>query len=132
MHSYWNQPENTAQTYVDGWFRTGDIMEVDQDGDYWFVGRKKHIIVFNGSNIYPQEVENVIHEYPGIEQVVVVPRNDEENGQIPIACIQLISGQLIDEQALNKFLQERLADYKIPKHYCYMKAIPLTTMGKNR
>ena len=115
---------------VDGWVRTGDLVEVDEDGYYWFRGRKKHLVAFNGSNIYPQEVEKVLLKFSGIEKAVVVAKPDRINGEIPVAFIVLEADVTLDENKLLHFLNAQLAVYKIPREFPCLKDIPITSMGK--
>ena len=130
MQGYWEQSQLTAETVVDGWMRTGDLVEIDEDGYYWFKGRKKHLVVFNGSNIYPQEVENVLLKFSGIKKAAVVAKSDRINGEIPIAFIVLEEDMIWDENKLLQFLNEQIAAYKIPREFYCLEEMPITSMGK--
>ncbi|MEI7684521.1 MAG: AMP-binding protein, partial [Planctomycetota bacterium] len=130
MIGYWDNPEATAATLVDGWIDTGDVMRVDGDGYLWFCGRKKQIIIHDGSNICPQEVEEAVAEHPAIGAVCVVGIHDLVHGENVRAYVTLQPGAPCPELAeLIAFARARVG-YKAPEEYVVLKEMPLTAAGK--
>lgn len=128
---YWQDEENTRRLFRDGWLLTGDLAYVDEAGYYWFVGRKKLMIVRRGSNIAPAEVENVIDDCPGIHASVVVGIADKHDGQVPVACVALSQDtQLPTLEELNDYVSARLSAYKCPVHYIFLPELPRNATGK--
>ena len=125
---YWNDPEATAATITDGWLRTGDLARVDEDGYYWFVGRKKEIIIRGGSNISPLEVEEALYQHPAVREVGVVGVPDAAFGEIVAAFIALKAAATEDE--LKTFLAPRMAAYKIPERIYFVPDLPKGLTGK--
>jgi long-chain acyl-CoA synthetase len=130
MLGYWNNPDATAAAMRDGWLLTGDIGYGDADGYFFITDRKKDMILVNGSNVYPREIEEVICRFPGVREAAVVGKPDERRGEHPVAFIVAQEGQKPDLQALNLFVRERLADYKKPRHYEILEALPRNATGK--
>ena len=130
MLGYWNQPEETARAFRNGWLLTGDIGHRDADGYLYLTDRKKDMLLVNGNNVYPQEVEEVIGQFPGVKEAAVVGLPDARKGELPLAFVTLMEGQTVDEKALRQFVRARLADYKVPKHVVFMGALPRNAMGK--
>jgi acyl-CoA synthetase (AMP-forming)/AMP-acid ligase II len=132
MVGYWNDPEHTATTLRDGWLYTGDMARRDGDGYYWFVGRKKEIIIRGGSNISPLEVEEVLDAHPCVHLSCVVGLPDKHYGQIVTAYVALRDGvsprPTPDE--LRRFVADRIAAYKVPERITIMKEMPLNATGK--
>ena len=108
--SYWNNPQATSDTIVDGWLDTGDVMAADQDGYIWFRGRKKQIIVHDGSNISPQEVEEAVMAHPAVKLAGVVGVHNLVHGENVRAYITLLDGfdRPTDEAVIN-LARERIA-----------------------
>jgi long-chain acyl-CoA synthetase len=127
---YWNAPEATAEVFRDGWFDTGDVMKVDGDGFLWFCGRKKQIIVHDGSNISPQEVEDALLEHPAVELAGVVGVIDESHGESVRAFVE-IKGDVKRPKAgeLIQFAKERVG-YKAPEEIVFVDKMPLNPTGK--
>ncbi len=94
---YWNQPEATAETIVDGWLRTGDLARRDEDGDYYIVGRLKHTIRSGGENIYPAEVEDLMHSHPDIAEAALIAVPDPKRGEVGRAMVVLKPGASMTE-----------------------------------
>ncbi|HAB15039.1 MAG TPA: long-chain fatty acid--CoA ligase [Verrucomicrobiales bacterium] len=130
MIGYWNAPEKTAETLVNGWLRTGDIGHRRPDGYYVITDRKKDMLKPNGINVYPREIEEVVYQFPGIKECAVVGEVDERRGERPVAFVALDDGRHLDEKALLSFLKERLADYKLPRRVITMPALPRNATGK--
>ncbi len=128
---YWNNPEATAAALDDGWLHTGDLARRDEDGYYWFVGRRKEIIIRGGSNISPLEVEEAIDEHPSVLRSGVVGAPDAHFGQIVVAYVVLREGAAaINADELRQFVAERLAAYKVPERLVFVPDLPLNPTGK--
>ncbi|MFO1417971.1 MAG: AMP-binding protein [Methylotetracoccus sp.] len=128
---YWNDPDATAAAIVDGWVRTGDLARRDAEGVYWFVGRRKEIIVRGGSNVSPLEVEDVIAEHPAVVRVGVVGLPDPHLGQVIVAAVMLDPDHPVpDEDELRQFTAQRIAAYKTPERFHILDELPLNPVGK--
>jgi len=129
MSGYWNNPEATAEAFTGGWFHSGDLVRMDDEGYVWVVDRKKDMIISGGENIYCAEVENVLASHPEIVEVAVIGRPHEKWGEVPIAVAAVThSGLRIED--LDEFLGERLARYKHPKGLEIVDALPRNPSGK--
>jgi fatty-acyl-CoA synthase len=129
MSGYWNNPEATAEAFAGGWFHSGDLVRMDEDGYVWVVDRKKDMIISGGENIYCAEVENVLAGHPGIVEVAVIGRPHQKWGEVPIAVAAVAETGLRLED-LDEFLNERLARYKHPKGLEIVDALPRNPAGK--
>jgi fatty-acyl-CoA synthase len=129
MSGYWNNPEATAEAFAGGWFHSGDLVRMDEDGYVWVVDRKKDMIISGGENIYCAEVENVLASHPRIVEVAVIGRAHEKWGEVPIAVAAVIDDNLRLGD-LAEFLAERLARYKHPKALEIVDALPRNPAGK--
>ena len=130
MIGYWNKPEETAQALRNGWLLTGDVGYRDQDGYFFITDRKKDMLLVNGINVYPREVEEVIYQFPGVKEAAVVGWPDLRRGEQPVAFIAPNEGVSLDEKALIQFVRQKLADYKVPKRVTFMSALPRNATGK--
>jgi fatty-acyl-CoA synthase len=132
MSGYWNNPEATAEAFHGGWFHSGDLVRMDDEGYVWVVDRKKDMIISGGENIYCAEVENVLASHPAIVEVAVIGRPHEKWGEVPVAVAALASGgpQNLSIEDLKDFLGERLARYKHPKVLEIVEALPRNPAGK--
>lgn len=130
MQGYWNQPEETARTIVDGWLRTGDIGHRDADGYFYITDRKKDMLLVNGINVYPREIEEIIYQYPGVKEAAVVGLRDPRKGEMPVAFVVPADGVFLDERSFVAFLKDKLADYKVPRKVVPMMALPRNATGK--
>jgi fatty-acyl-CoA synthase len=129
MSGYWNNPAASAEAFAGGWFHSGDLVRMDEDGYVWVVDRKKDMIISGGENIYCAEVENVLASHPGIVEAAVIGRAHEKWGEVPIAVAAVTDDQLrLDD--LDEFLTERLARYKHPKALEIVDALPRNPAGK--
>lgn len=130
MHGYWQRPEETALVFTaDGFLRTGDIAQVDEQGFVYLVDRKKDLIVVSGFNVYPNEVEQVIGMLPGVLEVGVIGVQDEESGERVKACIVKRDPSLTSEQVI-AHCREHLTGYKIPKIVEFYTELPKSNVGK--
>ncbi len=130
MMGYWNQPEETKKTFRNGWLLTGDVGHRDTDGYYYITDRKKDMLIVNGNNVYPREIEEVIYHFPGVKEAAVIGVKDERRGEQPLAFVAPAEGQNLDEKALLQFVRGKLADYKVPKQVVFMPALPKNATGK--
>ncbi len=129
MLGYWNRPEDTAANIVDGWFRTGDIAEMDADGYFTIVDRKKDMIIVSGFNVYPNEIEERIAELPGVLEVGVVGIPDDKSGEAVRAYI-VATQTPPTEAAVLAHCRESLAAYKVPKSVRFVDELPKSPIGK--
>jgi long-chain acyl-CoA synthetase len=130
MTGYWGKPEATAQAIPDGWFRTGDMARVDEDGYYYIVDRKKDLIIRGGYNVYPREIEEVLHEHPAVAEVAVVGIPHPDLGEEVGAAVALKPGGSATADELRAFVKERVAAYKYPRHVWLVNALPKGPTGK--
>jgi fatty-acyl-CoA synthase len=129
MSGYWNNPAATAEAFAGGWFHSGDLVRMDDEGYVWVVDRKKDMIISGGENIYCAEVENVLAGHPGIVEVAVIGRTHEKWGEVPIA-VAAVADAALRLDLLAEFLTERLARYKHPKALEIVDALPRNPAGK--
>ncbi|MBY0096693.1 long-chain-fatty-acid--CoA ligase [Mesobacillus maritimus] len=130
MKGYWGNPEETAKTLQDGWLHTGDLAMMDDDGYFYIVGRKKEMIIVGGFNIYPQEIEGVLYEYPDIQEAAVVGIPHEEHGELVKAYVVPKDGVQIDLEELKGYCYTKLTPYKVPKVIEIREKLPRNTVGK--
>ncbi len=130
MEGYWNQPLETAKALRAGWLLTGDVGYRDSDGYIFITDRKKDMLLVNGINVYPREVEEVIYQFPGIKEAAVVSQLDPRKGEVPVAFVSLDDGVAFDEKALSHFIRGKLADYKVPRRIEVLPALPRNATGK--
>jgi long-chain acyl-CoA synthetase len=130
MKGYWNRPAETAAAVPDGWLRTGDLARRDQDGYLYIVDRKKDLIIRGGYNVYPREVEEVLHEHPAVGLAAVVGVPDERLGEEVGAAVVLRPGARATAEELRDFAKERLAAYKYPRRVWLVDALPTGPSGK--
>ncbi len=130
MQGYWNQPEATAQALRAGWLLTGDLGHRDADGYFFITDRKKDMLLVNGLNVYPREIEEIIYRFPGVKEAAVVGVPDARRGEQPVAYVSASDGSTLDVHAIHHFVREHLADYKVPKHIHVLPALPRNATGK--
>ncbi|MGD0566713.1 MAG: long-chain fatty acid--CoA ligase [Candidatus Goldiibacteriota bacterium] len=130
MKGYYNNPEATAEALKDGWLYTGDIGKKDSDGYVYILDRKKDMIIVNGMNVYPREVEEILYKNPAVAEACVVGEKDELHGEIPVAVLVLKEGFSADEHAFRKFCREHIANYKVPHRIEFWKELPKNSTGK--
>ena len=130
MKGYWNLPEETAKTIKDGWFHTGDLGYVDEDGYFYITGRKKDIIIRGGENVSPVEVEEVLLQHPAVAEAGVVGIPDAVYGEEIKAFVVIKPGKRANEEELIAFCKDRLPTFKSPKKVQFMKSLPRNILGK--
>ena len=128
---YWNKPEATAQTFVDGWVRTGDLARVDEEGFCFIIDRAKDMLIRGGENIYCIEVENVLYDHPAVMDAALVGIPHRTLGEEPAAVVTLKPGTQATEEELRAFVAERLAAFKVPvKVKFWHETLPRNANGK--
>lgn len=131
LKSYWNKPEATAESLVDGWLRTGDIGCIDKDGFIHFLGRRKEMLKVKGMSVFPPEIEALLGQHPAVLGSGVVGRDDPDKGQVPVAFIQLKPEAIgtTKPEDIRAWCAERMAVYKVPE-VRIIDALPMTATGK--
>ncbi|NHN36541.1 long-chain fatty acid--CoA ligase [Pseudomaricurvus alcaniphilus] len=129
MKEYWNNPEATASTLVDGWLHTGDVGTIDEDGFIFIRDRLKDMIISGGENIYPAEVENILASHPGVLEAAVIGQPSEKWGESPLAVI-VRKDDSATAQSLLDYCQARLSRYKQPKRFVFIESLPRNASGK--
>jgi long-chain acyl-CoA synthetase len=131
MKGYWHKTAETAEVLgPDGWFRTGDIGRVDEDGYYFIVDRKKDLVIRGGFNIYPREIEEVLYEHPAIAEAAVVGIPHPELGEEVAAVVTLKPDARATEDELRVFVKAQVAPYKYPRVVRIVDALPKGPTGK--
>ncbi|SHK00791.1 AMP-binding enzyme C-terminal domain-containing protein [Desulfatibacillum alkenivorans DSM 16219] len=130
MKGYWNNPEATASTIIDGWIHSGDMAKMDEDGYLYILDRKKDMIISGGENIYPAEVEDTLLSHPAIADVGVIGVEDEKWGEAVKAVIVLNKEQSLTQDELIEWCRDKLARFKTPKQVVFAEEIPRTPTGK--
>ena len=133
LSGYWRMPEKSAEEFTaDGWFKTGDIARLDDQGYVHLVGRAKDLIISGGYNVYPKEIETLIDAQPEIEESAVIGVPHADFGEAAIAVVTVRPGAELDEAQMIGRLKERLANYKVPKRIFPVENLPRNAMGKVR
>jgi malonyl-CoA/methylmalonyl-CoA synthetase len=127
---YWGKPEETARAFDKGWFKTGDLGRVDEDGYYYLTDRIKHIIISGGENISPKEVETVINQFDGVVESSVVGIPDVKWGEKVVAVAVTRHGSQISAKEIQAFCRKHLHTWKVPKEIIFVEELPKNRMGK--
>jgi fatty-acyl-CoA synthase len=127
---YWRNPEATAKSLVNGWFHTGDMAHMDEDGFYYIDGRYKDMIKSGGENIYAAEVEGVFRQHVAVKDAALIGKPDKKWGEVGLMIVLLEENKQVTEQELIEFCQYKLARYKIPKQIVFDETLPYTAYGK--
>ena len=131
MNGYWSRPAETAEALPDGWLRTGDIGQLDEDGYLWILDRKKDLIIRGGYNVYPREVEELLLHHPGVREVAVIGVPDDRMGEeIAAVIVPEPHTDAIEASELRRWLADRLAQYKHPRLYQVVDSLPKGSTGK--
>jgi long-chain acyl-CoA synthetase len=130
MKGYWRRPEATAEAVADGWFRSGDLARVDDEGFYFIVDRKKELIIRGGYNVYPREIEEVLYEHPAVVEAAVVGLPDPALGAEVGAAVVLKPGATETAEDLRAYVKGQVAAYKYPRRIWLMAALPKGPTGK--
>lgn len=130
MKGYWNRPEATAEVLSeDGWFKTGDMAVIQEDGYVRIVDRKKDMVLVSGFNVYPNEVEDVLAEHPGILEAGVIGIPDEHSGEVVKAFVVRQDPNLTEED-IRSFSKKNMTAYKVPKIIEFCDSLPKSAVGK--
>src|SRR3954452_11654182 len=130
MKGYWNRPDATDEVMDDGWFHSGDMGKVDEDGYFFIVDRKKELIIRGGYNVYPREVEEVLYEHPCVQEAAVIGVDDEKMGEEVGAAVVLKKGEDVSEDDLRDFVKNEVANYKYPRKIWFTDELPKGPTGK--
>ncbi|MFZ0384825.1 MAG: long-chain fatty acid--CoA ligase [Solirubrobacteraceae bacterium] len=131
MKGYWRRPEATTEAIdADGWFKTGDMARVDEEGRYFIVDRKKELIIRGGYNVYPREIEEVLYEHPAVREAAVIGIPHAELGEEIAAAIALKPGAEATPEQLRAYVKEQVAAYKYPRHVWMVDELPKGPTGK--
>jgi len=131
MRGYWNDLTATAAALTpEGWFRTGDLARVDEEGYYWIIGRSNDVIISGGENIYPAELENVLADCSAIAEAAVIGVDDPKWGEAACACVVRGQGNAIEETEILNLFSNRLAKFKHPRCVVFLDSLPRNAMGK--
>ena len=130
MKGYWRRPEDTAAAVKDGWFRTGDLGRVDDDGYFSIVGRKKELIIRGGYNVYPRELEEVLHEHPEVAEAAVIGIAHPSLGEEVAAAVALKQGASTTAEEIRAYVKDRVAAYKYPRYVWLVDELPKNATGK--
>jgi fatty-acyl-CoA synthase len=130
MSGYWNRADLTAETIRDGWLYTGDLAQMDEEGYFYIVDREKDMYISGGENVYPGEIEKVLHTHPKIFDAGIVGVPDEKWGEVGKAFIVLKPGATLSNGEIFEFLSGKVAKYKIPKYVECIDELPKTGSGK--
>jgi long-chain acyl-CoA synthetase len=130
MKGYWNMKEETANVLKDGWLYTGDIAVMDGEGFFKIVDRKKDLIISAGMNVYPREVEEVLHQHPKVMEAAVVGIPSKVRDEVVKAYIVIKKGESLTRSELLQFCRDKLSKFKIPKEIEFRDTLPKSTVGK--
>lgn len=131
MRGYHQRPEETAAAFDEhGYFRTGDIGRMDDDGHLFITGRLKEMLIVGGENVFPREIEEVLNAHESVGASAVIGVRDGMRGEIPVAIVELAEGASFDERALQTWCRERLAGYKVPRDIHVIEQLPRSPTGK--
>jgi len=130
MQGYWKNPGETAKALRDGWLLTGDVGYRDADGYFFITDRKKDMLLVNGINVYPREIEEVLYRFPGVKEAAVIGIPDPRKGEQPLAFLSVNESVVLDEKAVLQHVRENLADYKVPRRIVFLPALPRNATGK--
>ena len=125
MKGYWNRDDANKEAITeDGWFRTGDMAKMDEDGYFFIVDRKKDLIIRGGYNVYPREIEEVLYEHPAIQEAAVIGVPHDELGEEVGAAVVLKQGESLEADELKSYVKEQVAAYKYPRKIWFVDELP--------
>ena len=129
MQGYWHNDKATQDTIKEGWLYTGDLVRRDPEGYYYVVGRKKDMFISGGENVYPTEIEQILHAHPAVMEVAVIGVPDEKWGEVGKAFLVLNDNKVTVDD-IQKYCLQNLAKFKIPKHFVFLNSLPKGDSGK--
>jgi long-chain acyl-CoA synthetase len=127
---YWNKPQATADTFVDGWLRTGDLGYRDDDGYYFIVDRFKDMLIVGGEKVFSREVEDVLMTFPAIREVAIIGDLDPDKGELVHAYVSFKEGASATEAEIIAFARRQLTAVKVPKKVTILEDLPKSALGK--
>ncbi|HNX24441.1 MAG TPA: long-chain fatty acid--CoA ligase [Spirochaetota bacterium] len=127
---YWKNPEETANTIRDGWLYTGDIVKIDEEGFVFILDRKKDMVIVNGFNVYPRDIDEVLYKHPKVNEVCTIGVQDDKQGESVKVFISVREGETMTADEVTAYCREQLAPYKVPRYIEFIEAIPRTPVGK--
>ena len=130
MKGYFNREEETRESLEDNWLYTGDMAKIDEDGYIYIVDRKKDLIIVDGMNIYPREVEDLVMEHDSIEECAMVGVPDGRGSELTVLYLKKKENAVIDDNEIRAYLKGQLAQFKIPKRIRFIEELPKTATGK--
>jgi long-chain acyl-CoA synthetase len=130
MIGYHNNPDATAEAMRNGWYHTGDLGRMDEDGYFYIVDRKKDMIIVGGINVYPREIEEVLYSHPAVADAAVIGMPDEKRGEMIVALIVLKTGATARASDITSYCRERLANFKVPRRVLWRESLPRSGTGK--
>ena len=130
MSGYWNKPAETAEAFEGGWFHSGDLVRMDDEGFVYVVDRKKDMIISGGFNVYPSEVEQVLWAHPAVQDCAVIGVPDANWGEAVKAVVELNKGQSTTAEELIALCKEKLGSVKAPKTVDFVETLPRSPVGK--
>ena len=130
MKGYWQRPEATEEALRGGWFHTGDLARVDEDGYFFIVDRKKDMIIRKGFNVYPREIEEVLYEHPAVREAAVLGYPHDEFGEEIGAAVSLKDGADATPEDLQEFVKSQVAPFKYPRKVWIVEDLPKGPTGK--
>lgn len=130
MKGYWHLPEETANSFIGEWFLTGDLGNVDEDGYFSILDRKKDMVIVNGMNVYPRIIEELLYRFEPILEAAVIGIKDPLHGEIPVAYVALKKNETADASSIRRWCREHLASYEVPRKVIFMDELPKNAAGK--
>ena len=130
MKGYYKDPEATKAAFFGEYFRTGDVGKVDEEGYFYILDRKKDVIIVDGLNVYPREIEELLYAHPAIKEAAIIGVPHRLHGEIPRAYIVLNEGQSLTQRELIDYLRPKLAQFKLPRQVVFVEELPKTATGK--
>ncbi|HEV8172553.1 MAG TPA: AMP-binding protein, partial [Actinoplanes sp.] len=130
MKGYWRRDDATAEAIPDGWFRSGDLARVDDDGYFFIVDRRKDLIIRGGYNVYPREIEEVLYEHPSVVEAAVIGVPDAALGEEVGAAVVVKPGETVTPQQIQEYVKGQVAAYKYPRRVWLLPALPKGPTGK--
>jgi long-chain acyl-CoA synthetase len=131
MPGYYKLPEQTREAFDEqGYFRTGDMGRLDEDGHLYITGRIKEMLIIGGENVFPREIEEVLNAHPAVADSAVIGARDASRGEVPVAFVELTEGMAADELQLRSWCRERLAGFKVPREVRIVQKLPRNATGK--
>jgi len=130
MKAYWNKPEATEEVMRGGWFHTGDIATVDEDGYFFIVDRKKELVIRGGYNVYPREIEEVLYAHPAVREAAVLGIPHDQLGEEVGAAVASKDGADASPEEIRDYVKQRVAAYKYPRVVWIADELPKTSTGK--